>query len=243
MEDKTYVIKGTTFNPSSVKAKGNQDLELYLRQFISPKINFTIEDFLYANQYHLVVFQIPAASNEPTTFKGKPYVRVDSHVTELTSYIDWMRTIYTSKIDWTAEIVPEATIADFDADAIKIAREGYKLRYPDFAEESDKWSDAVFLDKANITYGRQITRTALLLLGNPESAYRLKHIAQLVWKCYQDGESFGDIYTIPFIKSTTKLMKRIRNYRFKIYPSASLPFEAWKYDTRSILEGLNNCRE
>lgn len=37
-------------------------------------------------------------------------------------------------------------------------------------------------------------------------------------------------------------MSRIRNYRFKIYPQDSLiPAEVWKYDTRSILEGLHNC--
>ena len=37
-------------------------------------------------------------------------------------------------------------------------------------------------------------------------------------------------------------MGRIRNYRFKIYPQDSLiPAEVWKYDTRSILEGLHNC--
>ncbi len=79
-------------------------------------------------------------------------------------------------------------------------------------------------------------------MGKPEKVYKLNHIAQIVWKCFQDGETFGDIYTIPYIKATTDLMNRIRNYRFKIYPQDSLiPAEVWKYDTRSILEGLHNC--
>lgn len=78
--------------------------------------------------------------------------------------------------------------------------------------------------------------------GKPEKVHKLNHIAQIVWKCFQDGETFGDIYTIPYIKATTALMGRIRNYRFKIYPQDSLiPAEVWKYDTRSILEGLHNC--
>ena len=52
---------------------------------------------------------------------------------------------------------------------------------------------------------------------------------------------FGDIYTIPFVLTTTKLLGRIRNYRFKIYPKDSLiPAEVWKYDTESILEGMHN---
>ncbi len=70
----------------------------------------------------------------------------------------------------------------------------------------------------------------------------MNHIAQIVWKCFQDGQVFGDIYTIPFIRTTTELLGRIRNYRFKIYPKDSLiPAEVWKYDTESILEGLHNA--
>lgn len=37
-------------------------------------------------------------------------------------------------------------------------------------------------------------------------------------------------------------MEHIRNYRMKIFPNNSLiPVEIWKYDTRTILEGLHNC--
>ena len=62
-----------------------------------------------------------------------------------------------------------------------------------------------------------------------------------MWKCFQDGQVFGDIYTIPFVLTTTELLGRIRNYRFKIYPKDSLiPAEVWKYDTESILEGMHN---
>ncbi len=87
-----------------------------------------------------------------------------------------------------------------------------------------------------------MTRTTLLLVGKEEQAYKLGHIGQIVWKCFQDGQVFGDIYTIPFIRSTTELLGRIRNYRFKIYPQNSLiPAEVWKYDAESILEAMHNC--
>lgn len=242
VDDATLEVKGTKFDSASTKAQGNQSLEIYLRQMIEPKINFTIDDFSYKGTTRVVVFKIPAAASQPTTFMGKPYVRVDSHVTELSSYTDWMREIYNSKVDWSAQIIENATLDDLDLEAIKQARNGYKLRYPDFAEEVNNWDDATFLDKANLTIDGQITRTTLLLVGKPEKVHKLHHIAQIVWKCFQDGEMFGDIYTIPYIKSTTALMGRIRNYRFKIYPKDSLiPAEVWKYDTRSILEGLHNC--
>ena len=104
------------------------------------------------------------------------------------------------------------------------------------------WSDAVFLDRANLTQDGMVTRAAMLLVGKKEKAYKLGHIAQIVWKCYQGDKTFGDIFTIPFIKSTTEVLGCIRNYRFKIYPNNSLiPAEVWKYDTRSILEGMHNC--
>ena len=87
----------------------------------------------------------------------------------------------------------------------------------------------------------KITRTTLLLVGREEAAPKLNHIAQIVWKCFQDGQVFGDIYTIPFVRTTSEVLGRIRNYRFKIYPRNSLiPAEVWKYDTESILEGIHN---
>lgn len=242
VDDTTLNVKGTIFDASKIKAQGNQSLEIYLRQCIAPKVNFTIDEFMYEGTTRVVVFKIPAAVSEPTTFMNKPYVRVDSHVTELTPYKEWMREIYTSKVDWTAKIIEDATIEDLDGEAIRLARDGYKLRFPDFIHEMESWSDAVFLDKANLTQDGNITRAAMLLVGKKEKAYKLNHIAQLVWKCFQDGETFGDIFTIPFIRSTSELLSRIRNYRFKIYPYTSLiPAEVWKYDTRSILEGLHNC--
>ena len=242
VDDQTHEVKGTTFDVGKIKAQGNQSLEIYLRQYIQPRINFVIEEFWFEDVHRVVFFKIPAAVGKPTVFMGKPYVRVDSHVTEMSLYTHWMREIYTSRIDWTAQVIDDATIDDLDAEAILLARKGYKLRYPDYADEMDMWSDEVFLDKANLTQDGQITRATMLLVGKREKAHKIGHISQLVWKCFQDGETFGDTFTIPFIKTTSELLGRIRNYRFKIYPHNSLiPAEIWKYDTRSILEGLHNC--
>lgn len=242
VEDGTLKVKGTTFEPSTTYAKGNQSLELWLRLQINPRIDFKIEEFLYHKDMRVVRFQIPAAKLEPTTFNWKAFVRVDSHVTSLERFTNWMRNIYYSDFDWSAQVVENATIEDLDPKAIAKAREGYKQRYPEFAQESDKWSDETFLDKAALTIDGKFTNTTLLLLGKPEKAHALKHIAQIVWRCFQDGDRFGDIYEPPFILATTAILGRIRNYRFKIYPPDSLiPAEVWKYDTRSILEGLHNC--
>ncbi len=242
VEDNTLELLGTTFEPQKTKAKGNQDLELFLRQYISPKINFTIEEFHAPDGKRFVVFVIPAAKGEPTKFQGTPYVRVDSSVTELTPYVDWVRQIYNSTIDWSAVIVPEATIADLDEDAIAVARKGFYERFPDKAETAKAWDDATFLDKAKITINGNITRTALLLLGKEEATHYLGHIAQIVWRLRTPTENAGNIFTIPFLLSTSKLNDSIRNYRIKIFPNNSLiPAEVWKYDTKTVLEAMHNC--
>lgn len=241
VEDETLILLGTSFDISRIKAKGNQNLEIYLRQYITPKIDFRIEDFYDESGKRYVVFTIPAAKGEPTCFMNIPYVRIDSSVSDLRPYTEWMRTIYNSQKDWTAEIIEDATLDDLDKDAIAKAREGYKQRFPNLAKECDGWDDKVFMDKACLTIGGKITRATLLLVGKETAAYKLNHIAQIVWKCFQDGQVFGDIYTIPFIRTTSELLGRIRNYRFKIYPKDSLiPAEVWKYDTESILEGMHN---
>lgn len=242
VDDETLEVKGTTFDAMSAKAAGNQSLELYLRLLLSPKITFTIDEFRFDGKKRVVAFKIPAASGEPTCFKKKAYVRVESNVTELAPYVEWTRAIYMSQTDWTAQLVEDASIEDLDEEAIVMVRNGYRKRFPDYDREAEEWSDSALLDKAGLTMDGGITRAAMLLIGKKEKAYKINHIAQMVWKCLQDGELFGDTFTIPFIKTTSQLFSKIRNYRFKIFPDTMLiPMEVWKYDNRSILEGLHNC--
>jgi ATP-dependent DNA helicase RecG len=190
----------------------------------------------------VLMFQIPAAPRGiPMAWQGHFYARRGESLgaLDMNKYEEIRR--QTVNEDWTAEVVADATLDDLDAKAIAKAREGYKQRYPKLAKECDGWDDKVFLDKAGLTIDGKITRTTLLLVGKETAAYKLHHIAQIVWKCFQDGQVFGDIYTIPFVLTTTELLGRIRNYRFKIYPKNSLiPAEVWKYDTESILEGMHN---
>lgn len=242
VEDETLELKGTTFDASRIKAKGNQDLEIFLRQYITPKIDFKIEEFHDTDGKRHVVFFVPAAKEEPTCFMNIPYVRVDSALTDLRPYTEWMRAIYNSQKDWSAEIVPNATITDLNTDAIAMALEGYCQRFPDKASDARKWDTATFLDKAKITIDEQITRAALLLLGKEESTHHLDHISQIVWRLRTEKENAGEIFTIPFLLSTSQLMGKIRNYRMKIFPNNSLiPAEVWKYDIKSVLEALHNC--
>lgn len=252
VNDTTLDIEGTTFNPVAQKISfkldkssksPNQYLEMGLRQYIAPKINFQIQPFIANNGNRVVAFIIPAAKEEPSYFMGKAYVRVDTCKTDLKNYPEWVRQIYNSRKDWSAEIVETATLEDLDPEAIAQALDGYCQRFPHRADEArEKWSTSEFLDHAKVTINGKITHTALLLLGKEESAHHLNHIAQIVWRLDTGEERAATIFHPPFLLSAINVRKAIRNYQFKIFPNnALLPAEVWKYDSRSILEALHNC--
>lgn len=242
VENNTWEIKGTTFDPEREKVKVGQSLELFLRLNITPKIRFEIDEFKYKGKIRIVVVKIPAADGEPTTFFNEPFVRINESKTSLRPYIDWIREIYNSKEDWSKFIIEEATIDDIDENAIAVAKKGYKERNPKFANDVDNWDLPTFLDRAKLTIDGKITRTAILLAGKEESAHFLGHIAQIDWKLLTKTETAAEIFTVPFLISTTAVLSKIRNYRFKIYPNNTLiPTEIWKYDEKMILEAMHNC--
>ena len=239
VHDKTREILGTSYKNGM---KSLQKLKYDLSQHTTDRNTFRDIYELEVEGKRVLMFQIPAAPRGiPMAWQGHFYARRGESLValDMSKYEEIRR--QTVNEDWTAEVVADATIDDLDTKAIAKAREGYKQRYPKLAKECDKWDNKVFLDKAGLTIDGKVTRTTLLLVGKETSAHKLNHIAQIVWKCFQDGQVFGDIYTIPFVLTTTELLGRIRNYRFKIYPKDSLiPAEVWKYDTESILEGMHN---
>ena len=147
----------------------------------------------------------------------------------------------TSDFDWSKQIVDGAAIADLDEKAIKEAREGYKEHYPNQKKVVDTWSDEVFLNKAKLTIDGKMTNAAILLLGKSESLHYINHIGEIVWRL-AGMDNVGQVFTIPFLLTTTEVMHKIRNYPFKIFPNNSfLPGEGMKYDNEVILEALHNC--
>ena len=240
VENKSREIIGTSYKNGM---KSLQRLKYDFSQHTTDHCTFRDIFEMTVEGKRVLMFQVPAAPRGiPIAWKGHFYARKGESLDALDmgKYEEIRR--QTVDDDWSAVVVPDATLEDLDPEAIKKAREGYKQRFPELAKDCDKWSDKTFLDKAALTISGKVTRTTLLLVGKEEMAYKLNHIAQIVWKCFQDGQVFGDIYTIPFILTTSRLLGRIRNYRFKIYPKDSMiPEEVWKYDTESILEGMHNA--
>lgn len=242
VEDITHKIVGTNFSFTTAKA-GNQDLELWLRNLLIPKINIEIFEFTY-NILHISLIRIPAANGEPTRFKKIPYIRIRNNKTDLREHTDLIRIIYNTQEDWSAQIIEKATLADLDPEALKVAREKFKEKNTktDFAHKIDVWDDATILDKAKITINGKITNTAIILLGKEESShYLLPAMAQITWKL--EGEEKGyEHFEPPMLLNTTKVMQRIRNIKYKFFPDNELlATTVNKYETRSILEALHNC--
>jgi ATP-dependent DNA helicase RecG len=244
VEDKTLQITGITdthtYTPESLKYQ--------LTQLCSdlPSEGLSVLAFITADtQARIWVIQIPKhAPRRPVRAKGKAWQRVGDSLVELRP--ERLETILYESFgnqDWSAVVVPQASMADLDPQALAVARQKFAARNTTkpWAHDIAGWSDAIFLDKARVSVNGQLTHTALLLLGNPESTHLLSpHVAEVSWKLPDERavEHFGP----PFLLSTTEVLKRIRNPNIKLFPKTRLLAEEMpKYDTRVILEALHNC--
>lgn len=242
IQDGTHEVKGTNFKFAQAK-QNNQDLELWLRNLLHPRINVEIVEFEYKEK-HIVLLRIPAARGEPTHFQKKAYIRIGSNKTDLRNFPDYIRIIYNSQEDWSAKIVATASMEDLVPEAIQLAREKFKERNTrsSFYEQIEDWDNSTFLDKAKITIKGQITNTALILLGKEESThFLLPSLAEITWKLETEEKAY-EHFGPPLLLNTTQILQQIRNVKYKFFPlNELLATTVNKYDTRSILEAMHNC--
>lgn len=84
VKDESQGISGTNFKPKKTKV-GGEDIEHWLLNRLNPKIHFRIYEFEYNNK-PVVLFEIPAAVNQPTRFLHKAYIRIGSYKKQLIEY-------------------------------------------------------------------------------------------------------------------------------------------------------------
>ena len=238
VHDKTREILGTSYKNGM---KSLQKLKYDLSQHTTDGNTFRDIFELEVEGKRVLMFQIPAAPRGiPMAWQGHFYARRGESLAalDMNKYEEIRR--QTVNEDWSKQIADGATITDLDEKAIMKAREGYKEHYPNQKKEVDSWSDEVFLNKAKITIDGKITHAAILLLGKPESLHFINHIGEIVWRL-AGKDNVGQVFTIPFLLTTTEVMHKIRNYPFKLFPKNSfLPGEGMKYDSEVILEALHN---
>ncbi|MBR5332034.1 MAG: putative DNA binding domain-containing protein [Muribaculaceae bacterium] len=92
VDDESHEILGTTFKPSQKKI-GNNELENWLIQNLTPRIDFRIYEFKCDGK-DISLFEIPAAENEPVDYKKVPYIRVGSITRKLSDFPSKERKIW-----------------------------------------------------------------------------------------------------------------------------------------------------
>lgn len=242
IDDKTHEVLGTNYcidnNFNNIKKQISDNT--------TDNISFLDVYSIYYHENRVIMFQVPAAVGMPINWKGYPYGRTGESLVPLdTRKIEQIKA--TANYDWTRKIIENTTINDLDPEAIKIAREQYKIKHQgkEVAEEIDNLSDKDFLNKAKVTINDKITKTALLLLGKNEKDYLLDdYNPKITWKLYDennviDYEHFG----IPFILNVENVRKKIRNlrYRYMIGENSLFPKEVDQYDNFTLRELINNC--
>ena len=148
--------------------------------------------------------------------------------------------------DWSAEIVPDATIDDLDEVAIAKARVMFKKvhsRIP--AEEVNSWSVSEFLSNSGVMINGGITRAGILLLGKTVSAYKLRPaVARITWSLRDEQQDVVDYehFTVPFILTVDQILAKVRNLTMREMPGGTLfPEVMQQYDDYSMREILHNC--
>ncbi|MDD3474112.1 MAG: ATP-binding protein [Syntrophaceae bacterium] len=92
VDDKTHEVLGTGFSPMRKKI-GNEELENWLLQRLSPKINFHFHEF-QAGDNTVVILEISAASQHPTSFNHEEFIRIGSYCKKLKDFPEKERELW-----------------------------------------------------------------------------------------------------------------------------------------------------
>lgn len=242
-DDKRYV--GTEFR----KQGSLQSLKKEIVNGTNERLTFLEIYELTMEKCRVIAFQIPPAIRGiPTTWQGAAYAREHESISPLPmNKVDLLRSQI--GMDWSKEIVEDATIEDLDEEAIKRARELFSKRQSDRKKAQEvlkKLSDIEVLNKAGITIKGKITRTALLLLGKSEAKYFFDgFIPRITWTLYNADNSVKayEHFDIPMLMAVDKVYSRIRNvkYRYIAGQQTLFPDEVDQYEPELIKEIINNC--
>lgn len=71
-----HPVVGTSFKPRVEKCHG-QEIEAYVAQLLSPRIDFTVHEFEFDGK-PVVMFCVQPASTQPIRFKGAEFIRIGS---------------------------------------------------------------------------------------------------------------------------------------------------------------------
>ena len=247
VHDKTLEIVGTnTYNYDRQKAI----LRLTERCTNLSSEGLDIEEYITDDTQKVVwVIHIPKhLPKRPVYAHDKAWQRIEDSLVELT--LERLNAILDEPLftdtDWSAVIVPTATIDDLDEVAIAKAKVMFKKvhsRIP--AAEVNAWSVEEFLSNAGVMIDGGITRAAIILLGKPVSVFKLRPaVVRVTWSLRDEHEDVVDYehFTAPFILTVDQILAKVHNLTMREMPGGTMfPDVMQQYDDYSMREVLHNC--
>lgn len=237
-------LVGTSFLPSETAI---QNLKHEIANNSTGNLTFRVIVPVDIEGKRILLFKIPASPHNIVTYwKRIAYGRDGESLVPLSQdKIDDIR--YQSPVsDWSARVVPNATIDDLDELAIAKARIMFKKvhdRIP--AAEIDGWSTETFLTNSGVMKNGGLTRASLILLGKEFSANKLEPgVARVSWsRIDTDGLTIDyEHFTTPFILTVDEILSKISNLTMRELPGGTLfPDTMKQYDDYTIREALHNC--
>ena len=243
IKDKGRIIVGSRFRQNR---KDLDSLKGELANKTTNRITFIEIYELFLPESRVIMFQIPAAPKGiPIAFDGHYYGRDGEELSPLNlEEIERIRAQRATE-DWSAAVVHGATVEDLDPAAIAKARENYKNKFPDQANDVDRWDDITFLNKTKVTIKGKITRAAIILLGKSESEHFISPAeAKIRWllKDAKGNDKDYHIESCPLLLAVDRIYAKIRNLKYRYIKDGTLfPDEVDQYEPFIIREAINNC--
>lgn len=243
IRDKDKNIVGTSYRLSAAKLQG---LKGEIANQTTHRLTFKEIHELNMPDGRVLLFQIPPAPQGiPIAWQGHYFGRDGEALNPLN--IEELERIRRqgSDNDWSIGLCENADITDLSEEAILKAREVYAVKNPDLSDDIQQWDDMTFLNKAKLCIQGKITRTAIILLGKPESEHFINPaVAKITWilKDRDNLEKDYQHFSCPFLLNIEKVYSKIRNLKYRYLTEGSLfPDEVDSYDPYIIREALNNC--
>lgn len=239
------VLDDKTINGTSITDATINDYKKEMGDHTSPRATFTDVHRITTGSGDVLMFEIPRGPiGHVVTWKGHAYGRDGE---SLVALHEQERGQIKQQIipDWSGEIIPSASIADLDTDAILKARIEFKKKNPGLTAQVDIWDDISFLNKSKIAINGQITNAGILLLGKAESEHFINPATSKISWILQDANGVTKDYahfTCPLLISVEDVFAKVRNLKYRYISDGSLfPQEVDQYDPYLIREALHNC--
>lgn len=242
IENKQHKVVGTKFRENRIAL---DSLKKEIADKTSNRITFIEIYEILLSEGRILLFQIPPAPKGiPIAFDGHFYGRDGESLVAL-NLEELERIRFQSNMeDWSAVIIPDATISDLDELAIQKARLEFVKRNPKYKLEEPSWDNAKFLNKAKLTIKGKITRTAMILLGKDEAEHYLGSCVKIRWnlKTVTNQDKSYEVFSIPLILAVDEVYRSIRNLKYVYLRDGTLfPDEFLRYEPFNIREPINNA--